>query len=485
MLQIKKLSKSINGNILFENINIKISDNQKVGFVGPNGTGKTTFLKIIAGLIDSDTGVVDKSGEVIGYLAQKIEANDQMMIYEYLFQFLKNDWEDYHVNVALAKVGLGKIDQSLPISKLSGGQKMKLGLAKLMLNEPTMLLLDEPTNNLDLSSLLWLEKFVKNFDGKILVISHDRTFLDNCVNKIIELDPFHKTINEYGGNYSNYLKEKKQRQANILSHYKTQQKKEQKMTDWIKQKQEQLKYHPNNKVAAQLQSMKTRLKREINENRIDKPQNYHSFFIDQIANISHKKKVVFSITNFSVTNMLICNELHIFANDRINFFGKNGSGKTTFIKLLKGINTNYIGNIELGNDIKLGYFSQEHELLDKNKSVIDNFIEHSSTKSEANARSILGNYLFSGSKVFSLVSLLSEGEKARLILAILISQNNNFLLLDEPTNHLDLESRNILEKSLQNYDGGFIVVCHDRFFLKNIGINRIISIDNKEIKEKR
>lgn len=481
MLSIQNISKTIGNKTLFENVSFKLSENQKVGFVGPNGSGKTTLLKIIAGILEPDSGKIQKTGETLGYLPQKIVADEKTMIYEYLVSHLKNDWEEYKITVCLAKVGLGKIDQSQPISTLSGGQKMKLGLARLLLLEPTTLLLDEPTNNLDMHTLLWLEKFVKNFDGKILLVSHDRAFLDNCVKKIIELDPYKKTIHEYGGNYSQFVEQKKQREENILSAFKVQQKKEQQMIEWIKQKQEQLKYHPNNKVAAQLQAMKTRMNREIETERIDKPQNYNSFSIDHIANELHRKKSVITITDFSIPRLLSCDELYVFAKDRIHFVGKNGSGKTTFIKSIIGSYKNYEGEIEIGIDTNIGYFSQEHEVLDANKSVIDNFVELSPIKSESKARGILGGFLFKNDTVFSLVSFLSEGEKARLIFAILISQNNDFLLLDEPTNHLDLESREVLEQALQEYAGGFLVVSHDRYFLKNIGITKTITIENNRI----
>ncbi|MBP7842463.1 ABC-F family ATP-binding cassette domain-containing protein [Candidatus Woesebacteria bacterium] len=481
MLNIKNITKSITSKTLFENVTFKLSENQKVGFVGPNGAGKTTLLKIIAGLTEPDAGVVQKTGEVIGYLPQKIDADESMMIYQYLYEFLRTDWEEYKIKTSLAIVGLGKVDQSMPISSLSGGQKMKLGLARLLLCEPTILLLDEPTNNLDMQSLTWLEKFIKNFDGKILLVSHDRTFLDNCVNKIIELDPFNKTIHEYGGNYSKFVIEKKQRQENILADYNVQQKKEQRMIDWIKEKQEQLKYHPSNKVAAQLQAMKTRMNREIEEDRIIKPQNYKSFSIDQMGSELHKKKSILVIKDFSISGLVSCEELYVFAKERIHFSGKNGSGKTTFIKSIVGLNSNYTGEIEFGPNVKIGYFSQEHEILDLKKSVIDNFVDLSPLKSEAKARSVLGSYLFSDDKVFSRVEFLSEGEKARLIFAILISQNNDFLLLDEPTNHLDIESREVLEEALTNYEGGFIVISHDRYFLKQIGINREISIRDGQI----
>lgn len=483
MLRVKNLSKSMPGKLLFDDVSFKISENQKVGFVGPNGAGKSTLLKIIAGLEDADNGSVDTAGEIVGYLPQKIDAHLNTMIYEYLIKYLKNDWEDYKLKVVLARVGLGKVDQSLKIAQLSGGQKMKLGLARLLLLDPTFLLLDEPTNNLDLTSIIWLENFVKNFEGKVFIVSHDRTFLDNCVNKIIELDALSHHIEEYGGNYSYYVEEKKRRQANLMTSYKLQQQKEQKMKDWIREKQEQLKYHPNNKVARQLQSMKTRLDREVHQQKIEQPRDYKSFKINHLANSLDKKKFIFVIKDFKIDNLLSCEELFVFAHDRINLVGKNGSGKSSFLKSILGINNNYTGQIDLNQHIKIAYFSQEHEILNQDHTILDNFLDQTPITSEAQSRSILGKYLFSGDKIKAKISQLSEGEKARLILAILITQKNDFLILDEPTNHLDLASYDVFEEALNNYEGGFIVVSHDRSFLKNININRKLIIKNQIIFE--
>lgn len=483
MITLKNVTKSTATKVLFENISFKLADTQKVGFVGPNGSGKTTLLKIIAGFEEPDRGEINTSGEVIGYLSQKIDADESTMIYEYMYKALKNDWQEYTIKTSLARVGLGKVDQSEPISTLSGGQKMKLGLAKILLNEPTTLLLDEPTNNLDMQSLLWLEKFVKRFEGKVLLVSHDRAFLDNCVNKIIELDHFNKTIHEYGGNYSEYLIQKAERQKNLLAEYNLQQKKEQHMQDWIHERQERLKYHQSVKGARQLKAMKSRMKREVDDNRVLKPQEYSAFTVDSIANAMRKQKSILILKDFKIPGLLECDELYLFSHNRIYFAGKNGTGKTTFIKTVMGVLKNYEGELTLNDQAKIGYFSQEHELLRPNESLIDNFIRLTPVKSGVEARKILGAYLFPGDTVFGNTKYLSEGEKARLIFAILITQKNDFLLLDEPTNHLDLQSREVIETALKEYEGGFLVVSHDRYFINTIGINKIIEIRDKVIQE--
>lgn len=483
MIHINNLTKSVTNKTLFENISLKISDKQKVGFVGPNGVGKTTLLKIILGAEEADSGTVDTTGEVIGYLPQKIELRKNTMVYEYLIESLLTEYDDYKIMPALAKVGLGKIDQTSYVDELSGGQKVRLGLAKLLLIEPTLLVLDEPTNNLDAGTLVWLEKFVRNFPGKILLVSHDRSFLDNCVEKIIELDMFTHSIEEYGGNYTYYVEEKKRRQDNVLQDYKIQQKKEKVMKEWIIQKQEQLKYHPSNKVARQLQAMKTRFKREIEDSAIGKPQNYLGFKIATVGEQLHAKKSVLVLKNLHIGNLLSCDELYIYGGDRIVLKGENGTGKSTLVKVILGQNHEYQGEINITSSIKIGYFSQEHETLDLGKTVLDTVMMHTSLASEGDIRSMLGKYLFKNDTVFSLTASLSEGEKARLIIAILIAQKNNFLFLDEPTNHLDLLSREVLEEALRNFEGGFLVISHDRYFIKHIGINRKLVIENAILSE--
>jgi len=423
-----------------------------------------------------DKGEVQTVREKVGYLPQKIVTYPEEEVRGHLQKFLSEDWEGYKIDEALAKVGLKGLSQKTLISKLSGGQKMKVALTGVLLFEPTALLLDEPTNNLDLKSISWLEQFVQNFPGKVLVISHDRTFLDTCVNKIVELNPFTHTITEYGGNYTEYVVQKKARHENRIDEYELQQEKEKHMRDWIVQKQEQLKYHSSPKVARQMQAMKKRVEREIDRVRIDKPITYKTFQIDAFAEQLHKKKSVISLRNFKIYDLLDIPELDIFGQERIHLLGANGSGKTTFVKSILCQIAVHTGSIEVGNDIKIGYFSQEHEVLENDDTVLNIFMKNSPEVTESRARHVLGSFLFTKDKVFSQVQYLSEGEKARLLIALIIHQKNDFLLLDEPTNHLDLESREVLTQALQEYEGGFLVISHDRYFIEHIQIQRTLTI---------
>lgn len=478
MINIRHLTKTVTQKTLFEDISFKLGDGHKVGLVGPNGVGKTTLLQIILGNVDADRGEVLRTNEVIGYLPQKLQIQPSEEVGQYLQRFLSGEWEVYKIDQILAKVGLKGLSPQTPIAQLSGGQKMKVALAGVLLIEPTTLLFDEPTNNLDVASLQWLEQFVQRFEGKVLLISHDRYFLDACVTKIIELDPFTHQIVEYGGNYSAYKQQKAVRHQHAISAYQRQQEKEHTMKDWIAEKQQQLKYHANPKVARQLQAMKTRLQREVLAQKLAKPKTYQAFSLDEVGHHLHKRKTLFLLKNVSVPALWTISELLILGQERIHLAGKNGSGKTTLLRVLLGLSPVQKGKVQRGPNVKVGYFSQEHELLQTDEGVINLFMRQTENYDESTARTILGKFLFSQQKVFSPVRTLSEGEKARLVIAIIISQHNDFLLLDEPTNHLDLESREVLATALQEYEGGFLVVSHDRYFLQQIGIERRIEIKN-------
>lgn len=487
MINIQNISKTIVTKALFEGVSFSLSQKHKIGLVGPNGSGKTTLLKIILGEEEPDSGRVQRNSELLGYLPQEIPSIAGQTVGEFFWSTQSKSQQPYNIRKILSRVGLDYADQQTLVQNLSGGEKMKLGLAKILITSPTTLLLDEPTNNLDLPTLKWLESFVREFPGKVLVISHDRYFLDNCVNKIIEIDPFAKSIEEYGGNYSSYLRQKKLRQENKETAYRLQQLKEKKMKEWIAAKQQQLKCHPNPKVAKQLQAMKTRYAREFEEQKMDRPQDYQSFQPKYLGNKLHQKKSVISIHNLTFASLLRCQQLDILGNDRVLLIGNNGSGKTTFLKHLvsQSLSDHFLNDplqLEIGAGVSIGYFSQEHDLLNRKTTVLQEFMRLTG-KDESQSRRQLGGFLFVDRTVFQTIDQLSLGERARLHLAIIINQNNNFLVLDEPTNHLDLPSREVLEQSLKNYQGGFIVVSHDRFFIRQIGINRIVQIQQKELIE--
>ena len=477
MIQVVNVFKNYGNREILKNINFVISNNSRIGLIGLNGTGKSTLMKIILKEEDSSSGSIIYVDDFVSYLPQVIEFEDGDTVFSFLNREVKEEWEDYKIDKCLFDVGLEKIDKNLEVKLLSGGQKTKLGFARILMSDPTTLLLDEPTNNLDLETLDWLEKFLRNFYGNVLIISHDRKFLDNVVNKVFELDFYTHKIIEYIGGYSDYVIQKAKKIEIEIENYKREQKKKKEMEDWIALKTQQLSFYQSPKVARQLQSYKKRFERE-NSGFVEKHASSKKIKINNISETVDSSKLIFRINTLKCRNLIYCKNLDCYGGDRIHLEGKNGSGKTTFLKiLLKQIN-DYSGDVFFGNNLKIGYFSQEHETLDNNMRIVDEFIANTNIKNEAIARDILGKFLFVGDKVFEKVKNLSQGEKVRLIIAELINQDNNFIFFDEPTNHLDIESREVLETAISAYKGGFLMISHDRYFVENININRKFEISN-------
>jgi len=482
MIQAQKISKTYGDKTILDEVSFSISNGDKIGMIGPNGTGKTTLLKILLGIEQPDRGIIVKVHEKIGYLSQFIQNKDNETIQSYLQTSLVQYWEKYKIDSVLYEVDLNCNKDTL-VMNLSGGQKTKLGIAKLLLSEPTALLLDEPTNNLDIESIRWLEIFIKQFNGSILLISHDRTFLDNVVSEIFELDPFKHIINSYHGGYSDFVKEKCLRFDKQMKKFSNYEEKKKNMEDWIAKKKVQLSVYRNPKIGRQLQAMKTRFKKEILNKSVEKPTQYKKIKIGDLGQETYKKHVIYDIKDLGYGKLFKCLRLIITGGDRIHLLGKNGIGKTTFIKILTGEIKEFSGSVTIGENIKVGYFAQETEHLDNKKNVLNEFMTATKIWDEQKVRKILGRFLFIGNQVFTKVESLSQGEKVKLFIAELIHQNNQFLIFDEPTNHLDIESREILEDALNEYEGGFMIVSHDRYFLCRLDINRKIFIENEKIKE--
>ena len=481
MLHIQNLSKSYGLKVLFQDVSFSVDNNDKIGFVAPNGSGKSTLLKVILGQEEPDKGTVTVTNEHLGYLPQTINAQADDTIQTYLQRALTEDWEDYKIDMALAQVGLDDIDRTLAIDILSGGQKTKIGLAHLLIDEPTTIFMDEPTNNLDLESLAWLEKFIRRFRGNIIVISHDRAFLDNTVKKIIELDPYRKRLYEYAGGYSDYKVLKAQREERELGEYKREEKRRQHFEQLIKDMQSLAANRADPALGKRLRAMKTRYQREFVDNGVEKPPVQKNIRISGFGDESYRKRSVFYVEKMQFKHIVGCDKLVITAGDRIHLEGENGSGKSTFIKLLLGQLKPDIGLVERGENMRIGYFDQEHDILDHDKSVIENLMLKTGKANEGSARKILGKFLFSGEHAYALVSEISQGERVKLIIAILTHQNNQFLILDEPTNHLDIESREILEQALNEYEGGLLIVSHDRYFVEELGLNRVVRVESGRV----
>ena len=465
-IQLSHITKSFGGQDILSDVSFTVSDGEKVALLGKNGSGKSTILKIVAGEETQDRGTISfqPKGMNVGYLPQFISDND--------------------------------------FDALSSGQKTKKVLNEILRTKPDILLLDEPTNHLDWEGLVWLERVVKQFRGPVLLISHDRYFLDNTVDKVLELDD--GTIKVYGGNYSAYKELKRVEQDASLRAYKQQQKdirkiekeivakreKEQKNNKNIKPKKDNDKFaafffgdRSAKKFGKDVQSLSKRLEHitVIEKPNVDgtlralfKPRVESSQTVVFVEHVSHsfgKKKILDDISFL------------IQKNQRVAVIGNNGSGKTTMIKLLLGELTPDEGDIAFGNTVHIGYLSQEHrELSIDNRSVLDELVSEKVDKTEA--YKLLHRFLISTEKIYQPVKFLSSGEKSKLLLAKIMTKGANFIILDEPTNHLDINSREAIEESLVNYEGTLLVVSHDRYFLDRIGIDRMFFLNDGKIIEK-
>lgn len=483
MIIIKNLTKNILGEPLFKEVSFILRKEDKIGLVGPNGCGKSTLLKIIIGEIENDDGDIQLIDERVGYLSQELSFKSGETIENFL-----SISENPKAKSILEKVGLNNISYNFAIDKLSGGQKTRLSLAKILLDKPSVLLLDEPTNHLDLKGLEWLENFVRNFRGGVLIISHDRRFLDNSVNKILEIDSVNHKFVEYFGGYTEYAIEKEKKLAKWENEFQRQQKEKRKMELWLTLKRQEAHIYPSPAKGKLIRAMGRRLQREIYDKEIIRPKSQKKItnlgikgevasakLIIRAKNIAKnfESKVVFRDINFELRG-----------REHVLLSGENGSGKTTLLKIITGELSPDSGEIKLGENVRFGYFAQEHEILDLNKTVMDEFLSADRLlNSSKNPRSILGAFLFEGQGVFKKVSNLSLGERVRLIFAKLTNQENELLILDEPTNHLDIQSREIIEDALLNYKGTILVVSHDRYFLDKISIDRILTIQDGIIKE--
>lgn len=484
MIIIKNLTKNILGNTLFEEVSFVLSRGDKVGLIGPNGCGKSTFLKIILGEIEADHGDVWIEHENIGYLSQELLFEKGETVESFL-----SVSENPKTKTALEKVGLGNISHDIAVNKLSGGQKTRLSLARILLNKPSVLLLDEPTNHLDLKGLEWLENFIRDFRGGVLIVSHDRRLLDNSVNKILEIDSVNHKFTEYVGGYTEYVMEKEKKLAKWEDEYQRQQKEKRRLELWLALKRQEAHIHPDPAKGKMIRAKEKFLQREIYDKEIIQPKNQKKInsleFKGEVASAKLIVRAKNIAKNFPERQLLREVSFELRGKEHVLLVGDNGSGKTTLLKILTGDLQPDAGEFKFGENVHFGYFAQEHEILNSDKTVMDEFLNTDRLLNlSKNPRAILGTFLFSGQNAFKKVSSLSLGERVRLIFAKLTNQENELLILDEPTNHLDIQSREVIEDALFGYKGAILVVSHDRYFLDKISINRIFTLQNGIIKEK-
>ena len=512
VLKISGLSKSFGIKTVFENVSFEVRSGERIGLVGANGAGKTTLLKCIMGAEEADKGSVKASdGAIIGYLrqdfnytshtireemedawkdvlyykdrmetlARELESSksDEKLVQAYgraeaRFEFLGGYDYESTTRKILTGLGFSDDDWDRDIHSFSGGQKVRINLAAAFVRHPDFLLLDEPTNHLDMGMLEWLEEYLRSYKGGILMISHDRYFLDGAATGIIDLENHH--IRSFRGGYTRYMETKENQDRAYEKAYEKQQ-------EHIKETEEYIRRYKAGIKAKQARGRQSQLNRLV---RLEKPVHQASlrFHFDPPQECADKVLDVLRVEGSYGSHILFKDlTIHIKKGETVGLIGPNGAGKTTILKMITGEKKPDTGFIQLGNNVKMGYYSQEQERLHPKLTVLDE-VRDTFNFGEKEARNILGMFLFRGDDVFKTVGMLSGGEKARLSLLCLFLEKPNFLILDEPTNHLDIPTREIMEDAIEAFGGTCLVVSHDRYFLDKVA-DRILELDHGKLTE--
>ncbi len=521
MLRVNNISVQFGGKFLFEDITFQVGDKERIGLTGKNGAGKSTLLKIISGFQGSDTGTVETSGGYsIGYLPQDIDIQSDLSVInetrkafsevekvEARIEFIHNelvtrtDFESdgymdlineltekeqllHHMGAdkneeaierVLKGLGFESKEMDLPVKTFSGGWQMRIVLAKILLQQPSLILLDEPTNHLDIESILWLEEFLTNYNGATVLISHDKTFLDNVTTRTVEI--VMGKIEDYKCNYSNYLIQRTDRIEKQQAAKKNQE-------EFIKQTERNIeKFRAKANKAKFAQSLIKKLdKMEILD--VDSSDNSNINFKFQPPPRSGKVVVTAEGVTKRYGEKLVLNDINFEINrgEKVAFVGKNGMGKTTLAKMIVG-QLSYEGELKLGHNVSLAFYAQHQaESLDGNKTVLETIDDAAPYEMRTKVRSLLGSFLFSGEDVEKKVKVLSGGEKGRLAMCKLLLEPSNLLILDEPTNHLDMRSKDQLKAAIKQFEGTVIVVSHDRDFLQGL-TDKVFEFIDQGVKE--
>ncbi len=508
-MQLNQVSKSFGADLILSDIKLEVHNQDRIAIVGRNGAGKSTLLKIMAGELSYDGEIYQPKDLTIGYLEQHSGLNSTASIWDEMlslfektialekelrrmeekmadpsfmeneaaYQELLSDYDkkqhqfqssggfqyEAEIEAVLHGLDFGHFDFSTPVNELSGGQKTRLALAKLLLAKPQLLILDEPTNHLDIKTLSWLESYLRGYDGAIVIVSHDRYFLDRTVSIVYEVT-FQKT-KKYHGNYSYYLSQRAKDYELEVKQYEKQQSEVRQLEDFIQRNI--ARDSTSNRAKArrkQLEKMEL-MDRPTLENKSTK----FSFSIHRKSGNDVLKVEDLSATYEDLKEPVFKNvSFHVNRGDRLAIVGPNGVGKSTLLKaILKKINP-ISGDIQVGTNVQFGYYDQEQASLHANKTVLQELWDDYPLHNEKDIRTVLGNFLFSGDDVLKTVGMLSGGEKARLLLSKLMMQQANVLVMDEPTNHLDLDSKEVLEAALADFPGTIIFVSHDRYFINRI-----------------
>lgn len=514
VLSVNGICKSFGEDIILKDVTFSVNKNDKIAIIGDNGEGKTTLLKIITKQLDADSGNIyfeDPNG--VGYLSQQVIDNidntlleemelafsslkkmekemeelvDKMNISsskEYIDKYskLQEMFESnggyeykYQIHQMLAKFGFDESYYNRKLNTFSGGERTRASFVKLLLKKPSLLLLDEPTNHLDLVMIEWLEKYLKTYSGTVIIVSHDQIFIDNLVNKVVELENHRATM--YSGNYTYYINEKQVRYEQALKAYNIQEKEIKRYEMLIR------KFRPKPTKTAFAKSLEGKLAKM---ERIEKPNNKKKTIKAKFeANLDHynvKMHIVEDLT-FGYDNIELTKPLNLIIRnqDKICIMGQNGCGKTTLLKCLM-TNENKISgfNSDVRENLKYFYFDQTQQILNPNLSLFDTIHNEFPLMTNTEVRTLLGRFLFQDDDVFKLISQLSGGEKIRMVFALISLRNYDILYLDEPTNHLDFTTKRIVSDILEDYPGTIIMVSHDRYFVNRVA-NKVIYLQNKE-----
>lgn len=509
-------SVTLSGNTILEDINFKVSDNEKIGIVGRNGSGKTTLLKAIVGEIDLENGYDDLKVESVGdykvgYVKQNVDNNLNIKMIDYIVDAYSNlidieknmkklenkmisGYDENIVNkyndliskyeylggytykkeyeVALKKFGFSESDKDKLLSEFSGGQLTKLSLVKLLLSKPDLLILDEPTNHLDINTIEWLEDYLKNYNKSIIIVSHDRMFLDNVCNVIYDIE--YGTLKRYNGNYTYFVNKKHEDYLKQERDYDAQQKE-------IKRLQaiaDRFRYKPSK--ASMAMSKLKQIERMV---KIDKPQKENNrTFKTNFSPNQESYRDVLKVKNLSIgyDKELSRVTFNVERKDKLGIIGENGIGKSTLLKTIMGFISPLGGKYTFGDKVNIGYFSQQLDNIDPSKTIYEEIDNAFPSMSPTEIRSLLGAFDFHGDEVFKNISSLSGGEKVRVSLCKILNSRPNVLILDEPTNHLDIINKNTIEKMLKEYNGTIIMVSHDRYLIKNV-CTKLLVFNKEEV----